>query len=354
MKVAILGDLHIGAKSSNEIMMRHQARFFDFFLSELKRRKIQTVIQLGDIWDNRRQVNFRALQFAQERLFEPLNDNGIELHTLIGNHDIFYRESLDISGSDLLLRPYKRIHVYSRPGTLRFGKSAFDMIPWMCTDNEDECLEYISNSNSDFCCGHFEINNFEVMKGVPYENGIDETRFGRFKQVFSGHFHLRSHRGNITYVGTPYELNWGDYGSPKGFIVLDAETKKWEYVENPITVYKKVVYDERNGFITDISKMDLEDCYVKLIIKSKKEEFIYNNFVNKLFKTRPADIKFIETNFMNLDESANNQNSDNVEVKSVIDLIGDYIDGIDYEKKPELKRFFVELYNEAVTESEKG
>ena len=36
MKIAIVGDLHIGVKSSNEIMMRHQARFFKFFMDELK------------------------------------------------------------------------------------------------------------------------------------------------------------------------------------------------------------------------------------------------------------------------------------------------------------------------------
>ena len=69
MKIAIIGDLHIAVKSSNEVMMRHQARFFEFFLGELKKRDVKTIIQLGDIWDNRRQVNFRALQFAQETFF---------------------------------------------------------------------------------------------------------------------------------------------------------------------------------------------------------------------------------------------------------------------------------------------
>lgn len=49
MKIAILGDLHIGVKSSNEIMMRHQARFFRFFMEELKKHDCRTVIQLGDI-----------------------------------------------------------------------------------------------------------------------------------------------------------------------------------------------------------------------------------------------------------------------------------------------------------------
>ena len=353
MKIAIIGDLHIGVKSSNEVMMRHQARFFNFFLNELKNRGVGTIIQLGDIWDNRRQVNFRALQFAQETFFEPINDAGIELHTLIGNHDIFYRETLDINSSGLLLRPYKHIHVYDEPTTLNFEKISFDIIPWMCNDNKNICMEYMKNSKSDYCCGHFEINNFEVMKGIPYENGMDEENFGKYKQVFSGHFHIRSHRGNITYVGTPYELTWGDYNTPKGFLIFDTETNSWEYVENPITYFYYITYDEIGGYITNLDKMDLADCYIKLVIRSKKEEFIYNNFINKLFKMKPADIKFVETNFMNLNESATIMNSNKIEVKDVIDLIKDYIDGTDYDRKDDLKAFFIDLYREAAAESEK-
>ena len=353
MKIAIIGDLHIGVKSSNEVMMRHQARFFNFFLNELKNRNVGTIIQLGDIWDNRRQVNFRALQFAQETFFEPINDAGIELHTLIGNHDIFYRETLDINSSGLLLRPYKHIHVYDEPTTLNFEKVSFDIIPWMCNDNKNICMEYMKNSKSDYCCGHFEINNFEVMKGIPYENGMDEENFGKYKQVFSGHFHIRSHRGNITYVGTPYELTWGDYNTPKGFLIFDTETNSWEYVENPITYFYYITYDEIGGYITNLDKMDLADCYIKLVIRSKKEEFIYNNFINKLFKMKPADIKFVETNFMNLNESATIMDSKNIEVKDVIDLIKDYIDGTDYDRKDDLKAFFIDLYREAAAESEK-
>ena len=353
MKIAIIGDLHIGVKSSNEVMMRHQARFFNFFLNELKNRGVCTIIQLGDIWDNRRQVNFRALQFAQETFFEPINDAGIELHTLIGNHDIFYRETLDINSSGLLLRPYKHIHVYDEPTTLNFEKISFDIIPWMCNDNKNICMEYMNNSKSDYCCGHFEINNFEVMKGIPYENGIDEEKFGKYKQVFSGHFHIRSHRGNITYVGTPYELTWGDYNTPKGFLIFDTETNSWEYVENPITYFYYITYDEIGGYITNLDKMDLADCYIKLVIRSKKEEFIYNNFINKLFKMKPADIKFVETNFMNLNESATIMNSNKIEVKDVIDLIKDYINGTDYDRKDDLKAFFIDLYREAAAESEK-
>ena len=353
MKIAIIGDLHIGVKSSNETMMRHQARFFEFFLGELKKRDVKTIIQLGDIWDNRRQVNFRALQFAQETFFEPINEANIELHTLIGNHDIFYRETLDINSSGLLLRPYKHIHVYDEPTTLHFDKVSFDIIPWICNDNKAQCFAYMKNSKADYCCGHFEINNFEVMKGIPYENGIDETTFGNYKQVFSGHFHLRSHRGNITYVGTPYELTWGDYKSPKGFIIFDTETNEWEYVENPNTYFFYITYDEVGGYITNLDNLNLEDCYLKLVVRSKKEEFIYNNFINKLFKMKPADIKFVETNFMNLNESANQVNGENIEVKDVIDLIGDYIDGIEYDRKDDLKAFFIDLYREAVNEAEK-
>ena len=40
---------------------------------------------------------------------------------------------------------------------------------------------------------------------------MDPSIYKDFKQVFSGHYHHKSSRGNITYLGNPYQMFWNDY-----------------------------------------------------------------------------------------------------------------------------------------------
>ena len=344
MKIAILGDLHIGAKNSAEVMFTHQAKFFKFFINELKARKIDTIFQLGDLFDSRKAINLRSLDFVKTELFEPLKKEGIEFHTLIGNHDIFYRERLDIHSTGLLLNEYDNVHIYDKPTTLERGGLTWDFIPWMAKANETECLEYIDNSLSDICLGHFEINSFEVVKNNIYYGGLDTSRFGHYKQVFSGHFHIQNSARNILYVGTPYALTWGDANLKKGFFIYDTDTKTFEFIENTHTYYWYLVYDDVKKNFTDLKAIDLENAFVKLIIRSKTEPFLYEQYINHLYSLKPFDVKFIENDDLVLTESS--ENSD-MEITDTVELMKNFIDSTDNPNKEALKAFMVGIYHEA-------
>lgn len=49
-------------------------------------------------------------------------------------------------------------------------------------------------------------------------------------KVYSGHIHKRMHSKNVTYVGCPYQQNFGD-SDVTGGLILDLETGKEEWVE---------------------------------------------------------------------------------------------------------------------------
>jgi DNA repair exonuclease SbcCD nuclease subunit len=52
--------------------------------------------------------------------------------------------------------------------------------------------------------------------------------FLKFELVMSGHFHTKSQKGNITYLGNTYQMYWNDYADQRGFHIFDTDTLKLE------------------------------------------------------------------------------------------------------------------------------
>lgn len=349
-KFIILGDLHFGARNCNEAIFYHQKKFFDFLFEYMEKNDIKEIIQLGDTWDSRRTINFKALDFAYKNFFDVLKSKGFIYRTLIGNHDIFYRDALDIHSPRLLLKNYENVIVYDAPTKIDLGYCHFEVIPWICDENREECLKAIRESDCEYCLGHFEIGSFEVVHGVDYVGGLESSLFSHFKRVFSGHFHQRSRKENICYVGTPFEITWGDVYRSKGFIEFDSESKTAKFIENPDKYFNEIVYDENENMVGRLKEMNLSNCFVKLLIKNKSDAYKYNVFISKLYAQNPADVKFIETSNLEDDTAIN------VDVKSLKmdDVIKKYVDEkTSYGEKEALKGFLLNLYNEALMQSAK-
>ena len=350
MKLIILGDLHFGARNCNEAIFYHQKKFFEFLFTYMEENGIKDIFQLGDTWDSRRTINFKALDFAYTNFFDILKEKGFTYHTLIGNHDIFYRDALDIHSPRLLLKNYDNVFVYDKPSVVEFDNVKFDVITWICDENRNECLEMIKNSLNEFCLGHFEINTFEVVPNVDFVGGLSPSSFSGYKKVFSGHFHQRSEKENIWYIGTPFQITWSDVYKSKGFIVFDTEDKSYSFVENKDNYFIQLSYDDKNKTTSNIKEMNLENCFIKLLIKNKVEPYLYNLFISKLYAKNPADVKFIEASALEDD------NVVDVDVKSLKmdEVISKYIDEkISFKEKAQLKTFLLRLYNEALSSSSK-
>ena len=97
----------------------------------------------------------------------------------------------------------------------------------------------ITESSAPVAMGHLEANGFEAHPGHVMHNGMDSSMVGKFKKVFSGHYHMKSNRDNIYYLGNPYQLYWNDYGCKRGFHVFDTETLKTTFYRNPFDTFHK-------------------------------------------------------------------------------------------------------------------
>ena len=121
MKICILGDTHHGMRGDSLDFHRHYEKFYsEIFFPYLKENGIDTIVQLGDLFDRRKFINFNSLYLVRKYFFDPIKDNKINFHTLLGNHDVAYKNTLEVNSSSLLLNDYGNITIHNSFNTVSF------------------------------------------------------------------------------------------------------------------------------------------------------------------------------------------------------------------------------------------
>jgi hypothetical protein len=298
------------------------------------------------LFDRRKYINFNTLALAKDYFFNPIASRGLHFYTLLGNHDIFWKESLEVNSTGLVLGEYN-INLIDEPTKIEIENTSIDMIPWICKENQKEVFEYIDQSKSDLCFGHFEIAGFPMYKGMVGHHGLSHEMFSKYERVLSGHYHTRSKQENIEYVGTPYEMTWQDYNDPRGFSVFDTETRELEFIRNPYTIHEKITYDDKNHDPIDLSTIDIKDKYVKLAVVNKTDLYKFDQFVNEMYTKDAYEIKIIE----DFSEFNDGEISTDINIEDTMSILSNYVDSVETEEnKEEIKSVLKELYLEAINQ----
>jgi DNA repair exonuclease SbcCD nuclease subunit len=324
MKFAVLGDTHFDARDSSNKFNDFFELFFTDFFDYLVKNDIDTVFQLGDLFDRRKFINFNTLSRCREYFFDKAKALDIKVYVLIGNHDIFYRQSLKVNSVSLLTKGvYPNIIPVETPTVINFNGTSIDIIPWICDENQAEITDFISKSKSDLCMGHFEIAGFAMYKGVESHEGLSPKMFEKYELTLSGHYHTRSQQSNITYVGTPYEITWQDWNDPRGFHVFDTITRNLEFIPNRHTIFTKITYDDNKA--SDLNANEVENKFVKVIVVNKPDLYKFDGFMKKLLECKVHDVKVVE----HMESVKGSVSEESVSVMETSELISKYIQSID-------------------------
>ena len=340
MKILLITDQHFGVRNDNEHFINHYKKFYgQVVIPFIKASGIKEIISLGDTFDRRRYINFHSLDEAKEMWFDQLIKLGCNHTMLIGNHDIYYKNTLKINAPHEILGEYN-FDVIDKPTTKSYDGTDILMLPWICDDNKSEVFEAVQRSKAPVLMGHLELNGFEAHPGHIMESGMDGTFFNKFKRVFSGHYHQKSTKGNISYLGNPYQLYWNDYGCKRGFHVFDTSTLKTTFYRNPFDIFYKLYYN--NGVSIPESE-DLKGSFVKLIVEEKGDYQKFDYAVKQLQNIGLGDLKIVE------DLSAELECSDStLETEDTMTLLESYIDEIELKvDKSNVKSVMRSLYVEA-------
>lgn len=298
MKICILGDCHIGQSNGSVVFQKNFKQFCDLVLFPyLFKNKITQVLQTGDLFDNRRATNTEALDNAKSCFFDVMQSNHIKFDMILGNHDIFLRNSLEINTPELVLAEYDNITIYKKLTTVKFDSVSVDFLSWICDENREATFEFIKNSKSDYCFAHLELAGFKMSKYYVAEHGDDPNLFNKYKQVWSGHYHQKSLSKNILYLGNPTQDDWSSVDEVKGFHIFDTETKEMEFIENPYNLYERIVYD----IITKANAFDFKDKYVRVVVETETDKDKFEKFIQDVWLQSPYDVKVIENKIANKD-----------------------------------------------------
>lgn len=350
-KFAVLGDCHIGVRSNSERFHRLFEEFLSkLFFPYLEANNIKTVYQLGDLFDVRKNISPYSLNESKRYFFNELRDRGIDFITLLGNHDLYWRESLSVNTPEQVLGEYGNIQVINKPTKVDFHGTSIDFIPWICKENYDEVMPYIQKSRSDLCFGHFEIAGFSMYRGMEAKHGLSASMFEKYEMTLSGHYHTKSNQDNITYTGTPYEMTWQDYNDPRGFHVFDTDTRRLDFIPNPYTIYEKFVYDDSKEDPVDrVGDLQFHDMIVKVIVVNKTDQVKFDKFMEKVTKSMPHDLKIVE----DFSEFREGDVEEDVRLEDTLTVISKYIDSVDTNMdKDEVKTYMKMLFTEAINVEE--
>jgi len=316
MKVAIITDQHFGARKNSKLFHDYFLKFYnDVFFPYLEEHGITTIIDMGDTFDSRKGIDFSALAWAKNNYYDRLKDMGIHVHTIVGNHTAYYKNTNDVNSVDLLLREYDNVPVYSEPTEISLDKLKVLLIPWINAENQEKSFSLIKKSNCKVAMGHLELNGFRAHRGHVMDHGHESDLYNKYERVFSGHYHTRSDNGKIFYLGNPYEMFWNDLEDPRGFSIFDTKTLEHFHVDNPYRLFYNIYYNDTPHQLFDVSQY--ENKIVKVVVRKKTSTKDFEKFIDKLYEVGVSDLKIVE-NFV-LQESSEFEVFESEDTISILD-----------------------------------
>lgn len=334
MKILIIGDLHYGIKSNDYIIDKVLNKVMEqYIFPYIKQHDIKYIVQLGDVFDNKRGVYSESGYNYVKYFLLPILQNDLTLYQLLGNHDIFYDRSNRANNLKMFFS------LVDSPNL----KLIEDYEKIILDKREMYFVSYASKLNiedvyGDVIFGHFSINGFEMQKGIQVINGMKQSIFTNFNKTITGHIHRREQKKNIFNVGSLVEVNFGENDFIHGFYVLETDDLSMEFIPINEKIFVKIEQEKINQL------GDLKNKVVEIKLNENNTDITNNKIIEKLKKLNPESVRIKYTN---------NEKMDIDEVKSYefIDVVKEYVKNQDGFNKNILYNISMKIYESCMIEN---
>ncbi len=226
---AFFTDLHVGAKSNSQQHNEDCVNYIDWFCDNVRSDpEIDYICFAGDWHEVRSAINVFTLKYSYE-IATKINDLGLPVYMIIGNHDLYHRNNRDIY-SILPFHEFENFNIIDEPTVMEHIGDGVLMCPYLFHEEYPRLAEY---SKVPFWVGHFEFKGFVVTGyNITMKSGPDHTNFDQPENIISGHFHKRQESGNVTYIGNAFPTNFSDAGdNERGMMVFDHNKKEKQFFD---------------------------------------------------------------------------------------------------------------------------
>jgi DNA repair exonuclease SbcCD nuclease subunit len=337
-KGAYMTDIHFGKKNNSEQHNQDCINYIDWFIKTVKEEGgVDYIGFLGDWHENRSAINVLTLAYSYAGA-EKLNNFGLPVFFVVGNHDLYNKTSRDIH-SVVHFKQFRNFHVIDQPEVITDIHDKMMFCPYMFQHEYPDLAKY---ADIPFWAGHFEFKGF-ILTGSNYTNphGSDCRDFSGPKHIASGHFHKRQRGFNVTYIGNCFPMDFGDAGDDeRGCMVYDHTTHNMHFYNwEQCPKYRKVnlsdIIDNKAPFIDGARIKCIADVAITYEEMTTLKQTITDTFnLRELVFEEPK-----ETADAIVDTNADVDHLENID-DTFVKLVGELnVDKID-------TQFLIELYKE--------
>jgi len=334
--IGCFSDIHLGLGQDSKQWHEIALNFAKWASEYYKENSIDEIIIPGDIFHNRSEVSVETLDIAK-RFFDYFKDFTIYIST--GNHDCYYKDNSSVNSISILAGWNNIKIIDSKPELIETNyDKKIALIPWG--------TEIKDMPNSDIMFAHLEISSFYMNGHKMCEHGMESKNlFDKTKFVVSGHFHKKDHRkydkGDILYLGSPFQHNFGDLGDSRGIYVFDVKESTFKFIENNISPKHYRLTPE-----SEIKEDIVKNNIISLVINDKNDEKTILEFSSKISTLSPINLRIDYEKPK--DEIMVNDEDKEYKADNILKSIEEYIKTLDIENKKEVEECIKTIYNSLI------
>jgi len=267
----VIGDVHASVKYMEIIQ-----NSFDFLFSTEYYKKSDFIIFQGDLFDHRKNIDVMVLD-SVAKIFQKMSNKQIRI--IMGNHDMYNKESKDLSSLNVLEKMFKNIEIIKKPTLEILNGINVYMLPFGSRPDEKKI------ERSDYIFGHLEI--------YPYfpDSDIKENMF-RGKKIFMGHQH-KFDPENTPYSGSLFTTGYAETDNQKHFLYIENKDNYSFFKNEKDILHLTMKYDDKENKIIipflnseisleELNKKNFNEKYKYLLKGGEKEiEKVFTIFAEK-------------------------------------------------------------------------